>query len=219
VGITTESLVDLVRRFVLFEDEKIVWQKAFPDGPSVSFETRGRMFTASVLRGGLSVERAAGVEAVVSVRREDQQVEGPLPRDYFLVLADGGVVPVDDPDAVAALGSRVMAGELEPVALAELLAEAQWPGGGWAKRVVLDPAEWRAGYPPEARLPDVEPFRVEPAGGEARLRFDTSRERTVVLGGRPVLDVARWSVLVRADAPATWERLPVADQVPLLPPW
>jgi hypothetical protein len=218
VEISTASLVDLVRRFVLFDDETIEWRKDFPDGPVVDLETSYRVFSVSVVRGRLGVEDAPWVEAVVVATREDQEIEGPGSQWIFLVLADGAAVPLDDPDAIAALGPRVAAGDLDPVAFAELLAECQWPGG-WSKRVVLDPPEWRAAYPAEAPLPELEPFRVDRVGDEVRLVFDTSREQSVVVGGRPVLDVARWSVLARRDAPATWQRRPVADEVPLMPPW
>jgi hypothetical protein len=61
-------------------------------------------------------------------------------------------------------------------------------------------------------------------------RVGTSLREADVLGGllaqiRTVLPagcasgVVAGRMLARADAPAAWERLPVADTIPLLPPW
>jgi hypothetical protein len=212
-------MVDLVRRFVLLDDETIEWQKDFPDGPAVDLETSDRVFSVKVVRDWLRVDREPWVAGVVVASREDQEVEGPPSRDVFLVLADGSAVHLTDQAAMAALGTRVGRGELDAVAYAELLVEGGWPGG-WSKRVIVDPGAWRAGYPAEAALPPVEPFAATPVeSGGVRLAFFTSREQTRVVGGRAVVDVAQWSVLAPSDAPATWQRHAVADEVPVEPPW
>jgi hypothetical protein len=107
---------------------------------------------------------------------------------------------------------------LHPVAYMELLMEGQWPGG-WSKRLVRDPRDWRADYPAEAALPLVDEPRVKRAGVLVSLTFTASRERAQAAGGRTVLDVVEWSVRAPAGEPATWQRRPLADAVPLMPPW
>lgn len=216
--ITTELLADLLRRFVLLDDETIVWSKEFPDGPAIDVETTDRFFSVKVVRDWLLVEQAPWVDAVVLASREDQQVEGAPPRYLFLVPRDGTPLRLDDPLAAAALGKRVYRGELEVTAYAELLVQCQWPGG-WLRRLVLDPVAWRGEYPAEARLPPVEAVHTWHEEATLWIRFFASRENTRVVGGRSVLDVAAWSVRAPADEPATWEIRLVAEAVPLRPPW
>lgn len=217
--ISAELLADLLRRFVLLDDEAVVWSKEFPDRPLVDVDTTDdRSFSIQVVRDWLLVERALWVEAVVVASREDQEVEGPSLRQTFLVQGDGTAVWLDDPRAAAALGMRLHSGDLDVAAYAELLVRCQWPGG-WHARPVLDPAAWRLEYPVEAVLPPVEPVRTWHEDGTLRIRFFASRESTLTVGGRPVLDVAAWSVRAPADQPATWEIRAVAEAIPLLPPW
>jgi hypothetical protein len=216
--ITTALLVDLVRRFVLHDDEPIVWSRQYPEAPAVALETTGRFFFVSVVRDWLLVERAPWVAAVVVAQRQDQVVEGGGPRHTFLVQRDGSAVPLDDAGAVAALGMRLDRGDLDVTAYAELLVQCQWPGG-WNARLVLDPAAWRGAYPAEAKLPQVEAVHTWREAGTLWVRFFASREHTVVVGGRSVLDVADWSLRAPAGEPATWVIRPVAEAVPLLPPW
>ena len=216
--ITTELMADLLRRFVLLDDEAIVWSKEFADGPLLDVETTDRAFSVRVVRDWLLVEQAPWVEAVVVATREDQEVAGPLPRYTFLVADDGTAVRLDDPATVAALGMRLHRGELDLTAYAELLVQCQWRGGR-QKRLVLDPVAWRDEYPAEANLPPVEPMSTSRADGVLRVRFFASREDTRMVGGRPVLEVAAWSVRIPAGEPATWEIQPVGEPAPLLPPW
>jgi hypothetical protein len=211
-------LIDLMRRFVLFSDERIVWSRAFPEGPATALETTDRLFMVQVVRDWLLVEQAPWVAAVVVAQREDQVVEGAPPQYTFLVQRDGSAIFLDDPQAVAAIGRRLHHGDLDVTTYAELLVRCQWPGG-WSKRLVLDPVAWRGQYPTEAKLPQVEAVRTSSEDGALRIRFFASRENTVVVGGRPVLDIAAWSVRAPADGLVTWEIRPVAEAVPLLPPW
>lgn len=217
--ITTARLVALVRRFVLHDDEPIVWSKEFPSGPAVHLETTDRFFKVSVVRDWLRVEQAPWVAAVVVATREDRLVDGPAPRYAFLVQDDGTELDLGDRTAVAALGSRLHRGELAVAAYAELLVHCRWPNG-WRARVVTDPVSWRGGYPPEANLPALAAIETTSDEGGLRIRFFGSRETVQGgVGGRRALDVAGWSVRVPGDGPATWEVEPVAEEVPLLPPW
>jgi hypothetical protein len=216
--ITTALLVELVRRFVLYQDEPIVWSRQFPDGPAVAVETTDRSFMVSVVRDWLLVEQAPWVAAVVVASRMDQVVEGAVLKFPFLVQSDGTAVDLDDARAVAALGMRLHRGDLDVAAYAELLVQCQWPGG-WNARLVLDPVAWRGEYPAEAKLPQVEGMRTWREAGSLWIRFFGSRENTVVVGGRSVLDVAAWSVRAPVGEPATWAIRPVAEAVPVLPPW
>lgn len=134
--ITTELLADLLRRLVLLDDEAVVWSKEFPDRLLVDVDpTDGRFFSIQVVRDWLLVERAPWVEAVVVASREDQEVEGPPPRQTFLVQGDGTAVWLDDPRAAAALGMRLHNGDLDVAAYAELLVRCQWPGDWHARPV------------------------------------------------------------------------------------
>jgi hypothetical protein len=216
--ITADLLVDLARRFVLRPDETVEWRKDFPDGPAVDLETADRSFSVRVTRNWLRVQQAPWVEAVVVVRRDDQNFEGQPPTDVILVPHDGAAVHLTDPDAVASLGTRLHRGDLDPAAYAEILVHCQWPGG-WQKRLVLDPAAWRGEYPAEAPVPSVAAPRAWQDNGELFTSFFASRENAEVVGGRTVLDVTEWSVRVPRDAPATWELRPVATAVALMPPW
>jgi hypothetical protein len=215
--IDTGLLVDLARRFVLRDDEAIVWRKDFPDGPAVAFETDEWMFSVRQVRGFLGVERAAWVAGVVVATRDDVTVEGGAPRDVILVPRMGTPLHLNDATTAALLGVRVSGGDLEPLAYGEILVECHWPGG-WLKRVVHDPVAWRAEYPSQERLPIVAAPVVRSTDVGHRLTFHSSRENTVVTGGRTVLDVAGWSVLTSSDAPASWQVRPVARAVPIQPP-
>jgi hypothetical protein len=216
--ITATLLVDLLRRFVLLDDEPIVWSKDWPDGPMVDLQTTDRYFTVQVEPDWLLVRQAPWAEAVVVATRKDVMVDGGGPRRTFLVQGDGAVIDLDDTRAVAELGMRLHRGELDVAAYAQVLVNCQWPGG-WRKRHVLDPVAWRREYPDEARLPQAEAMLTSRADGTLHIRFYASRENALVVGGRPVLDVTAWTVRVRADEPATWEVRPVAEAVPLRPPW
>lgn len=216
--ITAHLLTDLVRRFILFDDETIVWVKHYPDGPALAVETTAQILSVEVVRNWLWVEKAPWVEAVVVASRQDQVVEGPPLKDVFLVQTDGTPIDLADRQAVAALGMRLHRGDLEMAWYADLLVQCQWPGG-WSARVVTDPDAWRADYPAQAKLPPVEAMRTSQDDGALRARFFASREHTVVVGGRSVLDVAAWSVRAPENQPATWQLRPVAEAVPLLPPW
>jgi hypothetical protein len=77
-------LVDLARRYVLGPDEPITWMREFPDGPAVDIEAAERSYSLRVARNWL-VEREPWVDAVVVVRRDDLDVDGPAPREVLLV--------------------------------------------------------------------------------------------------------------------------------------
>ncbi|MFC7548803.1 hypothetical protein [Plantactinospora sp. GCM10030261] len=217
--ITVESLVDLTRRFVLRQDETIEWMTSFPEGPVLDVETADRAYTVRVVQGLLQVEKEPWLEAVVVASREDQDIDGPTPREIFLVSRAGAVVRLADPDEVARIGERLPAGGLPPLAYAEILVHGQWPGG-WSKRVVSDPEAWRDAYPAEAPLPSIgAPHLAVSDGGILTLSFAASRERAEAAGGRTVLDVSEWSVRALANAPATWRWELVAEAVPVKPPW
>jgi hypothetical protein len=210
--VTTDRLVDLARQHVLRPDETVEWTKAFPEGPTVYLDTADRSFTIQVVHGEFRAEHLPWVAAIVAVSRQDQDLEGPPPRDYFIIRDTGDVLLADD------LGPLLHTGELSEFAYMELLVKMQWPGG-WAKRVILDPAAWRADHPAEATLPPVTVPRVERLGDAINLTFAASRERAEAVGGRTVLDVQEWTVRATTDAPATWQRHTIADAVPLMPPW
>jgi hypothetical protein len=216
--IDSELLVDLARRFVLPDDETIVWRKDFPDGPAVALGTDKWMLSVRQVRNFLQVERAGWVAGVVVATRDDVAVEGGAPREVILVPRDGAPLHLDDATATASLGARVAGGDMDPLAYGEILVECQWPGG-WLKRLIRDPATWRAEYPSRAGLPAVVAPRIERTDAGQRLSFHSSRENTVVTGGRSVLDVAEWSVRTTRDAPASWQVRPVARAVPIQPPW
>lgn len=182
----TEWLWDLARRFILFEDESIVWSKEFADGPGLHFETDGRSFTVELAKGWLRVEQAPWLAAVVVATRDDVLIDGPSPTHLFLMQNDGTEIELGDPAAVAALGSRLHRDELYPVAYAELLVHSEWPGG-WRAQPVTDPMAWRLDYPAEAKLPAVEPIRTTGEDGGLRIRFFGSRETTATAGSRRVL--------------------------------
>ncbi|GAA2611647.1 hypothetical protein GCM10010399_48150 [Dactylosporangium fulvum] len=214
-------LLDLLRRFVFFDDETVVWSKYYAPHPALAVETSDRLFNVRVVPDLLRVGAAPWVEALVVAIREDQEVEGPAPQDVFLLRTDGEALHLRDPGTVAALGALVVTGDLDPVAYAEVLASCQWPGG-WFKQVVTDPAAWRGEYPPEADLPQVEAPQVRDTDDATQLTFFASRQTTEVVGGRPVLDVSRWTVRIPKaphGAPAAWDCAAVADAVPLAPPW
>jgi hypothetical protein len=216
--ITADVLVDLARRFLLGDGETIEWMKDYPDGPALDIETADRSYSLRVARDWLRIGQAPWVAAVVVAHRDDVRSEGPRPQDVFLVPVDGTPLHLDDPGTAAVLGVRWRRGDVDAAAYAEVLVQCHWPGG-WHRQVVLDPATWRSGYPAEAALPAVEAPRTWHEDGDLRLSFFASREYAEVAGGRSVLDVAEWSVRVPADAPATWERRPVATARPLMPPW
>jgi hypothetical protein len=207
--ITPGLLIDVVRRFVLLEDEPIVWSKEWPDGPQVAIETPYRMYSIRVARDHLLVGRAPWVEAVVVATRDDPELCA-MYWHTFLVESDGTMVNLDDRPSVAMLGTRLHRGELDVQAYAELLVECQWPGR--VKRLVLDPVAWRAEYPAEARVPRVEAIQTSRVDGELLIRFFSSKEPAP-----KILDVAAWSVRVHADRPAVWEIQPVAEGITLLP--
>ncbi|MEV6923767.1 hypothetical protein AB0M46_04535 [Dactylosporangium sp. NPDC051485] len=64
--------------------------------------------------------------------------------------------------------------------------------------------------------------QVRDTDDATQLTFFASRQTTEVVGGRPVLDVSRWTVRIPKaphGAPAAWDCEAVADAVPLAPPW
>ena len=216
--IAADELVELARRHVLDADETIQWMKAFPEVPSVHIDTEERSFTVKVVSGLLRVEEEPWVRAVVAASREDEDLEGPPPREYFLLRDDGAEIRLREADQVAALGPLLHEGRIREIAYLELLMEGQWRGG-WSKRLVVDPESWRATYPAEAAVPRVDGPRVERGDGLVSLTIAASRERAEAPGSRTVLDVVEWTVRAPADEPATWQRRVIADAVPLMPPW
>ncbi|GAB3856336.1 hypothetical protein [Dactylosporangium cerinum] len=106
--IGADRLVEFARRHVLRDDETIEWMKAVGDGtdtPVVALSTAERGLSVRVVRGLLQAERASFVAAVVAVTREDEDFDGPPPREYLLMRHDGTAVRLADAGAVAALGS------------------------------------------------------------------------------------------------------------------
>ncbi|MET7425255.1 hypothetical protein [Dactylosporangium sp. NPDC005555] len=214
--ISADRLVEFARRHVLRDDETIEWMKAVGDGtdtPVVDLSTAERGLSVEVVRGLLQAERASFVAAVVAVTREDEDFDGPAPREYLLMRHDGTAVRLADAGAVAALGERVLSGDLPPAAYAELLVHGQWRGS-WPKEVVGDPVAWRRRYPAGAPLPDVEPLSVRLAGGTMTLTF-AATQQVADLSGRFALYVSVWSVSVPPGAPATWQMRTVAESVPV----
>ena len=213
--IGADGLLEFARRYVLRNDETIEWMKAAGDGtdtPLVALSTARRGLSVRIVRGQLQAERASFVAAVVVVKREDEDFDGPAPREYLLMRHDGSAVRLAEAGEVAALGERVLSGDLPPAAYAELLVYGQWPGS-WAKEVVDDPVAWRRSYP-GAPLPDVEPLSVRLAGGTMTLTF-AATQRVGHLSGRSTLYVSEWSVSIPPGAPATWQMRTVADSVPV----
>lgn len=216
--ITTDTLYDLARRFVLRTGETIVWTKAFPDGPTIDIETEDRAYALTVTRGLLRAEHTPWVAAVVQATREDLDLCDRPPPQLFLARRDGGTVRLGAPDDVAALGRLLHTGKLDEVTYAELIVESQWPGG-WRRRLVTDPDTWRAAHPAPARLPTVPRPVLHHTAGTARMTFAASREYAEAPGARGVLDVALWTVVAPAGGPATWQHHLIAEAVPLAAPW
>jgi hypothetical protein len=148
-----------------------------------------------VVHGWLRVERAPWVEAVVVARRDDRDVEGPRPRDVFLVGRDGAVLHVNDRTDAAALGARLHS-DLDPYAYAEILVHCQWPAA-LNGRVLADPAP-----------------RIWYENTDLCLLFTAERDVVDGTGARAVTERAQWSVRAPVDAPAEWLHRSLPRQAP-----
>jgi hypothetical protein len=198
--VTTATMIDLARRFVLRPDESVEWTKELSDGPAVVLQTPERMLFLRLVDDLWRIALLPWVSALVLVTREDLDHAAPYQR--LLVLPEAGE-PIDlaDPAQVAELGRRLRDGSLDPLAYAEILVECQWPAPG-VRRVVADPANLPAGAPQPPGLRPVEMW--DDPHGARWLAFCACREDPDTAGS--AAEVTLWSVRVPSDGPATWVR-------------
>lgn len=198
--VTTASLVDLARRFVLRPGESVESVTEFADGPAAFVVTPARSLWIRSVRDWLAAERLLWVSAVVVVTREDQDAV-PAHRRVFLLPDDGDPVDLGDPAQVADLGRRVRDGSLGAEAFAEILIECQWPVGG-VRVLVTDPERPPANPPAGADgLAKLQPLRMWDDEHDDRwVAFCALRAEEAST------EVTLWSVRIPADGVARWVR-------------
>jgi len=206
---SSEVLIELVCRHVFFDREELTESTLWPDG--CMLHTSARDFLVAPADGWL-ITGEPWVEALIVATRQDLEVEGLPETDGILLLADGGSIHLNDAGAVAELGRRV-GRDLAPEAFAEILV--QWhPPSAAAQFLLRDPGHARRAFD----RPDLPEF-AGPVFGQTGDRFTgtfhSARQHAGAVGGALVLDVLAWTVTVPAGAPASWDRRPVLEGVPL----
>lgn len=200
---------ELLRRHVLEPDDSVL--------PAPASEGRYRLAETSSGRSyqvrdsdGFRITAEPWVAALWEVE-PDVHVQGGRFTLGILLLADGGDVDLSDPDAVAALGRRLLdpGRPLDPVAYAEILVE--WQPWQAAPRFVLDRADRLRTVDGLDDAPLVEPPTLtRRPDGTAEVTFGSvlfHSERY----GRGGVTVYRWTVQVPADGPVRWNRRAVDD--------
>ena len=206
---TNETIVELLKRYVLQDAEQVVRIKNWPDG--IALTTNLRHLVAGPEAADWSISAEAWVDDVVIAIRDDLLVEGQPERFGFLMLADGTHVYVNDPAAVAELGRRLVNG-MDPVGYAQILV-AFHPYSS-AYRTVLAESDGLRRVLGQPELPDVEPIRLERTPDGLTLMF-SSFARYVPPGGLALLDLFEWRVTVPAGKPAGWSSRATATGLPL----
>jgi hypothetical protein len=191
-------MVELIRSHVLREAEQVVWVENRPDG--ISLATDRRHFVAGSASPEWSVSNEDWVDDVVIAIRDDVIVHGQAERFAFLVLSDGDCVYINDREAVADLGRRLVDG-MDPVAYAQLLV-AFHPYSSALGGVLTEADGLRRAFG-QPDLPDVEPLRWQRAPDGLTLTF-SSFVRYVRPGESPMVDVLEWQVEVPPGQPARW---------------
>ncbi len=217
VLVTTNAVIlDLMKRHVLWEDEEVERVRYWPDGLALTTSI-GRHMVAGSEPDAWLVSQEEWVDDVVIANRDDLIVYGgggnPVERHGFLLLADGGDVYVNDAVAVAELGRR-LAGDINPMAYAELLVEFH-PYSSAVRKVLSRPDELRQLIGHED-VPDIEPPRVRQTPAGLTLIFSSTCQYRWPAEG-PLLDLMTWTVQVPAGEPAQWETRIVAQRIRLYP--
>lgn len=197
---SNETILELLERHVLRDDEQVVRVKHWPDG--VAMTTDRRHFVAGPEPADWSVSAEQWVDDVVIAIRDDIIIEGEPERFGFLLLAGGGDVYLNDRAAVAELGRRIIDG-MNPVGYAEILVGFH-PYSSATRAVVREPDGLRQVFD-RADLPEVAPpsLRQDPEG--AALTFTSYARYSRTPAGAPLLDLTEWTVTVPFDGAADWE--------------
>jgi len=194
-----DTIVDLIKRHVLWDDEPVVRVRNWPDGLALTTDFR-HFVAGSSARTDWLVGAEDWVDDIVVATRDDLMLEGQRERFGFLLPADGGEIYLNDRAAVALLGRRLADG-LDPVAYAEILVQFH-PYSSAIRSVLIAPEQLRQFYR-QQDLPVIETpaVRQEPDG--LHLTFVSSSQYRRP-GGAPLLDLTQWSVHVPTDGPAGW---------------
>jgi hypothetical protein len=216
--VTAPMLVDLVTRYVLGPDESLTWTREYPDESAVDLEVGDRSYSVRVWPD-LLIARMPWVDAVVVVRRDDPDVDGPAPREVLLVCVDGSVVRLTNLEEVGLLGMRVFDESLDPISYPEILVELHWPVEG-PKRLVTDPDEWREQLPPGADVAGVGwPTTWSEEDGTRWMAFFSSHENPTAYGDQPLVEVYHWTVRFEAGETASWANAWLPPEAKVIPPW
>jgi hypothetical protein len=197
-----DTIVELMKRHVLWDDEPVVRVRNWPDGLALTTEFR-HFVAGSSAQADWLIGAEDWVEDIVVATRDDLMLEGQRERFGFLLRADGSEVYLNDRAAVADLGRRLADG-MDPVAYAEILVQLH-PYSSAIRSVLVAPDQLRKIYR-QQDLPIIETPAVRQSPDGLHLTFvSSSRYRRP--GGAPLLDLTKWSVRVPADGPATWTSL------------
>jgi hypothetical protein len=207
-----DTIVELMKRHVLRDGEQVVRVKNWPDG--LALTTDLRHFVAGPEPAAWAISAQPWVQDVVIATRDDLLVEGQPEQFGFVLLADGSAVYLNDPAAVADLGTRLTDG-LDPRAYAQILV-AFHPYSSAFRAALSEPDELRRVLG-DSELPEVEPLRLNGTPDGARLTF-TSFARYTRPGSAPQVDLLEWTVDVPAGQPARWNTRQTATGLTLAPP-
>jgi hypothetical protein len=206
---SNETIVELVKRHVLHEDEQVERVRNWPDG--IALATDLRHFVAASESDSWALSHESWVDDVVVATRDDLIIEGQPERFGFALLADGGDVYLNDKTAVGELGRRLDDG-MQPLGYAEILV-AFHPYSS-ATRAPLAEADGLRRVFGQPSLPDVAPMRLDRAPDGLTLMF-SSYVRYRWPGSAPQLDMLEWAVRVPVEGPASWESREIATGLAL----
>ncbi len=212
VLVTTNAVIlDLMKRYVLWSDERVERVRNWPDG--LALTTSLRHFVAGSEPDDWLIAREEWVSDVVIAVRDDLIICGQPERFGFLLLADGGEIYINDDAAIAELG-RLLADGMAPVTYAQLLVHFH-PYSSAVRKVLSRPDELRQLIGHED-VPDIEPPRVRQTPAGLTLTFSSTCQYRWPAEG-PLLDLMTWTVQVPAGEPAQWESRLVAQRIRLYP--
>jgi len=216
-----QPIVDALRRYAFRPGEEVDTSR-LDDGRLTLFTTRQQLYEGEPaqwrirhepwVRDALRVVRASTMENFVAT--------------YGLVVTqDGGVLCVNDVATMRELGRR-LAGGLDPVAYAQLLAE--FYSGREIDGPVVHSFAASYGFQPGSLIEDpvafgreypfvdgsvLAPVRVTATAEATTIEFTSYQYYLVEIGG--AIDIYRWTVTATPGQPASWLRQRVAERLAL----